>query len=577
MDKTRAQRLLQPFVPTGYDIYVLGVQDCCSESVFECLSALLQLEGCRRLAVDSDACIGTEGNKAHSSSFGQPEGAKVYGRGDGSLLSTKFTGMAIFVRSSLLGDVSVLATASHSLSASSSRGAVAVALSVLGRTVAFVSCHLDAKQVDKRREHFQQIVAALGSQLGESGFHLNEQFHHIVWFGDLNYRLVDTSGNAMPVESAVKMLEDKRLCRTLYESHDELLRERKAQNVFYGFREPVPFPNFYPTYKKIEGRNPVDYTDPSWVRHTYRIQQKQPFYKGGTVKDSVPGFCDRVLYHSIADLAEDLLPECVPTDMLVSSQTSFTLPGETAAANRAYPTAVNFTVDNYRSVNDGEAMTISDHSPVFATFLLRVRHDFEKLLREADEQRTSEAGIQTVFSALGLSDHTLSQQPSVRRPSASTTNTISTSSSSSSAANLESRSAPCTVSTNRDDSPSQYSEATDIKNSSKDKPLFRYSLLAAGVWYRVRVTGLKLLWGTNDEVPRYVSVMFPAPFEVPNPYPFEILAILILNNVLSIEGFCWREVCGLHFRSRDFRAGNFESPSRRIEKDCSSVEEGRSV
>lgn len=511
MDRSRAQRLLQPFVPTGYDIYVLGVQDCCSESVFECLGALLQAEGCRRLKIDLDSAMTTEGSKVHQPSQSSSPGSssssstsagvsvdasKLYGRNEGSLLSTKFTGIAVYIRSSLLGDVTVLATTNYAFSPSQSRGAVAVALSVLGRNVAFVNCHSDAKSVEKRREQFQQLVVALGSQLGEKGFLINEQFHHIFWFGDLNYRLVDTSGNPMPVESAVKMLEDKRLCRTLYETHDQLLQDKRAQLIFYGFREPVPFPNFYPTYKKIEGRNPVDYSDPSWVRSTYRIQHKQPFYRGGQVKDSVPGFCDRILYHSVPDLAEDLLPECLPTDMLVAAASSHHAQGDATLLRSNNPMTINLTVDNYRSINDGEAMTISNHSPVFATFILRVRHDFEQLLKEAEDKRLSEAGIQTVFSALGLSGKnsseggTRSAQPVVKK-------TVSSAPPDKEAMTL------------RDDTEVhvQFSE------TPKRAP-FKYSLLAAGAWYRVRLTNLKLLWGTNDELPRYVSIMFPSPYEV---------------------------------------------------------------
>jgi len=488
MDKNRAQRLLQPFVPVGYDIYVLGVQDCLSESVFECLEGLLQAEGCRRMNIDLDSSIATEGNRHangnHTSSATTSAGisvdaSKILGRTDGSLLSSKFTGIAVFVRSSLLGDVRTLATTNYAFATSQSKGAVAVALSVLGRTVVFVNSHWDSKHTEKKRDHFQLLTSALGSQLGETGFLLNEQFHHIVWMGDLNYRLVDTSGNPMPVESVVKMLEDKRLCRTLFESHDQLLQERRSQAVFYGFREPVPFPNFYPTYKKIEGRNPVDYGDPSWVRSTYRIQHKQPFYKGGAIKETTPGFCDRVLYHSISDLAEDLLPECVPTEMLVSNSSP------ASSITEGGPKTVKFTVDNYRSLNDGEAMTVSDHSPVFATFILRVRHDYEQLLKDAIDKKTSEEGIQTVFTALGITDLNPSPVPKKKSPSL-----------------LLAR-----------DETAETDDLAASESFSKQSVIYKYSLLAPGGWHRVRLTNLKLLWGTKDEVPRYVSVMFPSPYE----------------------------------------------------------------
>lgn len=506
MEKVRAHRLLQPLVPAGYDVYVLGVQDCVSESIFECLESLLHAEGCRRLKLDLDPFITTEGrvNSAAPSDVSS-DASKLYGRGEGSLLSSKFTGIAVFVRSCLLGDVKVLASTSIAFSSLQSKGAVAVALSVLGRSIVFVNCHWDAKHVEKRRDNFQELVVALGSQLAEEGFIVNVQFHHMVWMGDFNYRLVDTSGNPMPVDSAVKMLEDKRLCRTLFESHDQLLQERRSHFVFFGFREPVPFPNFFPTFKKIEGRHPVDYSDSSWVKSTYRIQHKQPFYKGGSVKETTPGFCDRILYYSVADLAEDLLPECVPTEMLIlpvpASDGGAPSNANANANGSSGLSTMRFTVDNYRSVNDGESMTISSHSPVFATFVLRIRHDYEKLLKESNDKQSSAAGIHTVFSALGFgSDRSVSALESD-----------------------STRSRPNGPFSKADDAVKVEGDGEGVGGDGIEerngaalanvKPL-KYSLLAGGTWHRIRLSSIKLLWGTNDEVPRYVSVMFPAPYEV---------------------------------------------------------------
>ena len=168
MDKSRAQRLLQPFVPVGYDIYVLGVQDCLSESVFECMEGLLQAEGCRRMNIDLDESTTIEGNRHvngnHnlSSSTGiSVDASKILGRTDGSLLSSKFTGIAVFVRSSLLGDVRTLASTNYAFSTSQSKGAVAVALSVLGRTVVFVNSHWDSKHVMQINLNFLFIYVLL--------------------------------------------------------------------------------------------------------------------------------------------------------------------------------------------------------------------------------------------------------------------------------------------------------------------------------------------------------------------------------------------------------------------------------
>lgn len=309
MDKARAQRLLQPFVPPGYDIYVLGVQECVSDSVFDSLNGLLEAEGCRRLRLESfnNASDGNGLADMGSPSLSAPSGSslaaplpsctglnntstvapgdlsKLVGRGDGSLMSMKYTGVAIYVHVDILPDVRLLSITNIPFSSTHSRGGVAVALSIMGRTVAFVCCQLDLKSNDTRKDQYQSLLTGLGSQLAEQGFHLNEQFHHVIWCGDFSFTLVDTSGNKMPPETVVKMLQDGRLFRTLFETHDQLNQEKKDKNVFFGYREAAPFPNFYPTYKKVENRNPVDYTNPSWVLNTYQTFHKAPFYKGGKV------------------------------------------------------------------------------------------------------------------------------------------------------------------------------------------------------------------------------------------------------------------------------------------------------
>lgn len=74
-----------------------------------------------------------------------------------------------------------------------------------------------------------------------------------------------------------------------------------------------------------------------------RTMYKEPWYKGGNVRPRVPGWCDRILYHSLRDLDTLLTPEKVSVD------------GKLA--------------HNYDAVND--VLRCSDHSPIHAKFLLR--------------------------------------------------------------------------------------------------------------------------------------------------------------------------------------------------------------
>eukprot|EP01038_Epipyxis_sp_PR26KG_P016185 gene16185-22010_t len=524
MEKERAKRLLLPFIPAGYDMYVIGVQECVSEAIFECFDSLLLAEGCRRLKLDSFSS-NTNNNGATEVISSSNDFSKLYGRSEGTLLSLKFTGIAVYVNASLGGDVNMLQVTNFPFSSVQSRGGVAVALNVFGRTVVFINSQLDASDHVLRREQYETLFIQLGQQLGEHGYHLNEQFHHIIWFGDMNYRLVDKSGNPMPVETALKMLEDGRLCRTLFDAHDHLIQEKKAQLVFYGYREPTPFPNFFPTYKKIENRPPVDYSNADWVKNTYRTHYKEPFYKGGYMKEWTPGFCDRVFFYSMVDLAEDLVPETIETDMNIIESTGVADPQSftssqiltnlaTQSNSPKAPRSMRVTIDNYQSVNDGEGMVSSDHSPVFATFILRVRHDYEKLVQDSQENRTI-GSIETVFSALNLNNQT-PQHDSISPTHPINPINISNGHTYLNGFNknneIQSPSSltliPPYITT-----PTPTSALTESLTLSNDKKkLYKYSLLPPGT-YKIRITNIKLLWGANDETPTHISLLFPTPYE----------------------------------------------------------------
>jgi hypothetical protein len=69
----------------------------------------------------------------------------IYGRGDGSLLHPKFTGLAVYARDSLVacGRVKILQVASCATAVLTSKGGAACCLALDGQSVAFVSCHLE--------------------------------------------------------------------------------------------------------------------------------------------------------------------------------------------------------------------------------------------------------------------------------------------------------------------------------------------------------------------------------------------------------------------------------------------------
>lgn len=409
MDLQRSYQLLRPFVPSGYDIYFIGIQEGVKEGVFELMEGLLASEGCRRIRLDSlnatngnngqntevkednwQEMGGDGGGSSRASVAAGGDMSKIIGRVDGSsgMFSSKYSGIALFVRQQYLPYLKVHTLNQYAVAPqqSSSKGAVGVVCSILGRTVLFLTAELESKDNEKRRRQFADITTSLGSLMGERGYHLNEQFHHIIWCGALNYGLLDISGNPLPADIALKMLKDH-LNITLYDTHDQLNQEKRSHHVFFGYREANPFPNFYPTYKKIENRPRLNYSDPdgAWLQKCYRIRYKEPFYKGGKIRETTPSYCDRILYHSLADLATDLLPEPVAVDLtLLPSQGH-----STTVINNINTIAERSTtkmIDNYQSVNDGEGMSISDHSPVFGTFLVRLFHDHAANMVVSEDQ-----------------------------------------------------------------------------------------------------------------------------------------------------------------------------------------------
>lgn len=111
-----ATRLLRDSFIVGdpCDIYFLGLQEGVTESVFNITESLAGiLASCERVPL-SDIPTGA------GSGGGQEEGKtssrdKIHGRGDGSLMGTKFTGLALYVNKARCNDVRVIGCVAHPL------------------------------------------------------------------------------------------------------------------------------------------------------------------------------------------------------------------------------------------------------------------------------------------------------------------------------------------------------------------------------------------------------------------------------------------------------------------------------
>lgn len=384
--KGRAPQLLRErFAPQGCDLYLFGVQEAGSENIFHHLEALLSLEGVRRLRLNSPS--GGQGSPvAGGEDALWTEDASLYmaprveGRGDGSLLSNKWTGLAVFASERLCAHgLRVTATGAHGLDRFSSKGAAAIALSIgngsgSNATLAFLSSHLEAgtngDKAERRREQFLELSEKVSGLICAPGLEVTTQFHHIIWVGDLNYRLLEAEGAAgqdgpqqMRPEAVLQAIEAGE-SRRLFDEHDGLNRARAADEVFSGYCEASPFPDFMPTYKLLEDRPVPDISQRDWTRQQFCTRYKEPFYKGGAVKNRTPGFCDRILYRSQEDTKSLFEPEAVEVPLDIVQ--------EEDADGSALRTPMRARIHNYRSVPGGEGFSSSDHAPVFATFRLRL-------------------------------------------------------------------------------------------------------------------------------------------------------------------------------------------------------------
>lgn len=73
------------------------------------------------------------------------------------------------------------------------KGGLLVTMTIHGTKIAFISCHLTAHEGVKHCEaRNQSIIEILGGvRAGDPTFDVAEQYHHVFWMGDMNYRITD--------------------------------------------------------------------------------------------------------------------------------------------------------------------------------------------------------------------------------------------------------------------------------------------------------------------------------------------------------------------------------------------------
>ncbi|KAI5055763.1 hypothetical protein GOP47_0029284 [Adiantum capillus-veneris] len=190
----------------------------------------------------------------------------------------------------------------------SNKGGICVSLKFWDTSLCFVNCHFAAHegQHEARNANYREIVGNI--RVSNPNTDILNQFHHVFWLGDLNYRLNDglteekkLTPNAATWDAVNEKIRENNFGELL--EMDELHREQKAKKALVAFKEgKITFP---PTFKMK--------------------RDAEDAYE----RKRLPAWCDRVLWSS--------LPGCEVEQLSYSSVPS---------------------------------ITTSDHKPVAATFAL---------------------------------------------------------------------------------------------------------------------------------------------------------------------------------------------------------------
>ena len=369
--------------------------------------------------------------------------------------------------------------------------------------------------------HYKTIVKNAGSKLGCNGFHLLEQFHHIVWFGDLNYRIKSLSADQ------VKLYMAKGELNEIWQA-DTLRRELRNHRVFYKFQEPFPRKDFYPTYKKKPdrrldwARNPEDLKQASQSSHEtcmslldqiYRTKYKEPFYKGGSVQDRIPSFCDRLLYRSLQSTSGQLMPEYDSAVLNCWQDSSFE------------------NCHNYGFIPHN--LMGSDHSAIVCGLNLTCPNNFPTPPNEFDENGSPLHFFIQITNILVVKGNYKFKKKS--KLTKSGRNIFDESDNKSNNINKSNASLPRANTMNDSD----YNSSKNVRNDGKNGNNAAYhsssSLMTKAAMEDEKQNG-------TIEWPTKMKFLFPAPFEIETDYDRDIQATVLHRNDLAAYHFIMDQI-----------------------------------
>ncbi|KAG2498410.1 hypothetical protein HYH03_003669 [Edaphochlamys debaryana] len=190
--------------------------------------------------------------------------------------------LLVFARNDIYAAVSDVRTAKQPTGVAgvaTNKGGVAVSLRVWDTSLAFVNSHLAAHQDRTRARNHNYRDITRGLKLDPAwGMDVLTAFHHVVWMGDLNYRLdygaqaVTPTESPTPADFAALVGEVQRGYFHKLQEVDQLKREVTTRRAFLGFGEGDI--QWEPSFKVKRQRG-----------HEYNPQRS-------------PAWCDRILYRS---------------------------------------------------------------------------------------------------------------------------------------------------------------------------------------------------------------------------------------------------------------------------------------
>ncbi|KAF8821262.1 endonuclease/exonuclease/phosphatase family protein [Cardiosporidium cionae] len=266
---------LKDWIVPNYDIYVISFQETLSSRLSQTISSYLNIE--------------------HKKSYKRLDLAnlKISGHGDGAFLSVKSTSLAVWVREELLfpvGSVKLLGSAKISLGfLKGSKGAVSVVLEIDDQRICFIGCHFPASNKEERRMACEMTL----KRFAYSYSRIKNTIYRHTSFLEL---------------FSVNLLSQKNIGELL--SYDEFSLENHKEISSLVFYEP-PI-EFLPTYKKLDGRSPLNCYDAEWIQKEYDTKASMKWYKGIAIEKRIPAWTDRVIKWSHARV-EDCLRYCPNT------------------------------------------------------------------------------------------------------------------------------------------------------------------------------------------------------------------------------------------------------------------------